>query len=492
MSGREVVQLSSALQRRLSSGHAEPRAIPHSIDAEQALLGAILVNNDAYYRVSDFLLAEHFTEEAHQKIFSVAASLIRAGTVATPITMKTYLGDADFGGQTVTQYLARLAADATTVINAGAYGRTIHDLALRRRLIAVGEDLAERACQASLDDAPAALIERTEEALLDLRAAVPASHLDGRSAAEGGAWMLERVRGLRDGLIATTAIPSGLVELDRATNGGFQRGELWILAGRPGMGKTVAMTTLSRQAAREAGVLVFQAEVTPEQQWARYLADLAYRPGHPLPFGRIMAGRDLDDEEIWRLEEAEKRFARLHLHVEYHSPVSMAQIAFGVKAQKRKLARIGVRLGVVFIDYLKFISASDRYQGQRVLEIGEISGGLKQLAKAEDICVVLLAQLNREVDKEARLDRRPGKEDLRDSGELEQDADAVLLVYREAVYLERKFKATNDPETGARLIDKQNSLELILGKNRAGPTPTLHLWCDMAHSAIAQTTRGGF
>lgn len=484
------MSLPNAITARLEAVRPEYRVPPHNIDAEQALLGAILVNNDAYHRVADFLLPEHFMEEAHHQIFTVTGKLIRAGTVATPITLKTYLGEADFGGQTVIQYLARLAADATTVINAVAYARTIHDLAVRRRLITIGEGLASSAYEASLDDAPGTLIERTEHALLDLSTAMPTDHLAGRSAADGSAWMLERVRGLRDGTIASTAIPSGLVELDRATNGGFQRGELWILAGRPGTGKTVAMTTLSRQAARSAGVLFFQAEVTPEQQWARYLADLAYRPGYPLPFGRIMAARDLDDEEIRRIEQAQQRLAQLHLHVDYRSPISMAQIVFGVKAEKRRLARRGLSLGVVFIDYLKFIEPSNRYHGQRVLEIGEISGGLKQLAKAEDICVVLLAQLNREVDKEGRVDRRPGKEDLRDSGELEQDADAVLLLYREAVFLERKFKATSDPETGQRLIDAQNSLELILGKNRAGPTPTLHLWCDMAHSAIAQTTRG--
>lgn len=484
------MSLPNAISARLETIRPEYRVPPHNVDAEQALLGAILVNNDAYRCVADFLLPDHFMEEAHRKIFTVAGALISAGTVATPITLKTYLGDADFGGQTVIQYLAPLATDATTVINAGAYGRTIHDLAVRRRLIAIGEDLATRAYEASLDDAPSTLIERTEHALLDIGAPGPASRLDGCSAADRGAWMLDRVRGLREGTIASTAISSGLVELDRATNGGFQRGELWILAGRPGMGKTVTLTTLSRCAARTAGVLVFQAEVTPEQQWARYLADLAYRPGHSLPFGRIMAGRDLDDEAFGRIEAAQRRLAQLLLRVDYRSPLSVAQIAFGVKAEKRHLARLGRGLGVVFIDYLKFIRASEHYQGQRVLEIGEISAALKQLAKTEDVCVVLLAQLNREVDKESRLNRRPSKEDLRDSGELEQDADAVLLLYREAVYLERKFKATNDPETGQRLIDKQNSLELILGKNRAGPTPTLRLWCDMAHSAIAQTTRG--
>src|SRR3954449_4205744 len=135
----------NALIARLETAVAEYRVAPHNIDAEQALLGAILVNNDAYYRVSDFLLPEHFMEDAHQQIFQVAAQLIKQGKLATPITLKTYLGDADFGGQTVMQYLARLAAVATTVINAGEYGRPIYDLAIRRRLITIGEDLVNGA-----------------------------------------------------------------------------------------------------------------------------------------------------------------------------------------------------------------------------------------------------------------------------------------------------------------------------------------------------------
>ena len=485
------MNLPHAITARLEAIRPEYRAPPHNVDAEQALLGAILVNNDAYHRVADFLLPEHFMEEAHRKIFAVAGALICAGTVATPITLKTYLGDADLGGQTVIQYLARLASDATTVINASAYARTIHDLAVRRRLITIGEELVNGAYEAPVEQAPRDLIEITESRLLDLVDAEPGLGSTAQSAAQSAAWMRERIGGLRSGLLRSTAISTGLPDLDRATNGGFQRGQLWILAGRPGMGKTVAMTTLSRLAARAAGVLAFQCEVTRDQQMARYLADLSYRHNRPLPFGRIMAAVDLDEEEMARLDDAMGRFARLHLTLTCEPSVGLAQIAAAVKVEKRRLARQGIALGVVFIDYLKFIKVSDRYQGNRVLEIGEITGGLKQLAKAEDICVVLLTQLNRAVEAKDRADRRPNLADLRDSGEIEQDADAVLMLYREAYYLERKLKASGgDPEIGARLIERQNALELILAKNRSGPCPTLDLWCDVAASAIAQTARG--
>ncbi|WP_458436887.1 replicative DNA helicase [Methylorubrum extorquens] len=321
-----------------------------------------------------------------------------------------------------------------------------------------------------------------------MRAHAPAGHLAGMSGAEGGAWMLERVRSLRAGLLERTSISTGIPDLDRSTNGGFQRGQLWLMAGRPGMGKTVVLTTLSRLAARQEGVIVFQLEVTRDQQWARYIADLSYMRNRPLPFGRIMAGQ-VDDEDEWRIEEAAQRLGTLDLRVECEPGVSVAQITFAGKAEKKRLAARGKRLGVVFIDYLKFVKVSDRYKGNRVLEIGEISGALKSLAKAEDICVVLLAQLNRQVEAEGRADRRPTVADLRDSGELEQDADVVLLLYRDAFYLEKKVKAGDD-EAAERLADRQNSLEIILGKNRAGPCLTLDLWCDVSASSIAQNARG--
>lgn len=463
--------------------------LPQNVEAEQGMLGALLYRNDLAAELAQIVQPEHFFWADHQEIYRTALGLIADGKPATAITIKSYL-PAEIAEVPTMRYLAAITADAAVPASAPGYAQIVREMATRRELVAAGDRLAQQARSGPVDLTPAAMIEAAESDLLAARLAVPASHLTSMTARQGGAWMMERIRGLREGLVESAAISSGIPDLDRATMGGFQRGQLWLMAGRPGMGKTVAMTSLSRYAARDAGVIVFQCEVTRDQQWARYLADLSYVHNRPLTFGQIMLGRGLDDDEMWRLEEAEERLQRLNLRVECEPGVSVAQITFAVKAEKKRLAVRGLRLGVVFVDYLKFVKVSDRYRGNRVLEIGEISGALKSLAKAEDICVVLLAQLNRQVEAEGRADRRPTVADLRDSGELEQDADVVMLLYRDAFYLERKAKAGNDPELWVRLAERQHSLELILGKNRAGPTTTIELWCDVASSSIAQTARG--
>lgn len=468
---------------------AESPAPPHNIEAEQGLIAALLLRPEALSEVAQIVGPEHFYMADHREVFECMTALAVAGVVPTPITIKGYLPQPTIAGLPAHEYLGNIASAAHTW-DAMGYARVVRDMAARRALVAAAEDLMHRVRTDPADVTAQAMIEAMEQRLLDVRAVVPQPHLAGQNAAEGMAWMRERIAGLRGGQVASTAVSTGIADLDQSTNGGFQRGQLWLIAARPGMGKTVLLTSLSRFAAREAGVLVFQCEVTRDQQWARYLADLSYVYAQPLPFGRIMAGRELTDEEVWRLDEAAQRMSRLHLRLECEPSVSVAQIAFAVRDEKKRLERRGQRLGVVFIDYLKFVKVSDRYKGQRVLEIGEISGALKQLAKAEDICVVLLTQLNREVEKEGRPSKRPQLSDLRDSGELEQDADAVLLLYREAYYLEQKLKASNDPELATRLIDRKNSLEIILGKNRSGPPRTIDLWCDVAASAAAQHARG--
>lgn len=484
MTGRAIVPFAAP-----SEPAAQAPEPPHNIEAEQALLAALMLRPDQLPEVAQWVRPEHFYFADHQDVFACIEALVAANVEPTGVNIKGYLREPTIAGEPAHVYLARIMQEATGW-SAASHARVVRDMATRRAMLAVGESLVERARFDPADTAAQAMIEDTEQKLLDLRAIVPQAHLAGQSAHEGMAWMRERITSLRGGLIASTAVSTGIADLDRVTNGGFQRGQLWLLAGRPGMGKTVAMTTLSRNAAREAGVLVFQLEVTRDQQWSRYLADLAYVHNRPLPFGRIMAGVDLEDDEVWRIDNAARRIEQLHLRLECEPSATVAQIAFAVKAEKRRLAKQGLSLGVVFIDYLKFVRVSDRYKGNRVLEIGEISGSLKQLAKAEDICIVLLAQLNRQVEAEGRADRRPTVADLRDSGELEQDADTVLLLYRESVYLERKLKASNDAETAARLIDRQHALELILGKNRSGKTCTLDLWCDVSASSIAQHSRG--
>src|SRR5215211_7316519 len=228
---RTPMATANALIARLETAAPDYRVAPNNIDAEQALLGAILVNNDAYYRVSDFLEPVHFFEDLHRRIYEVATSLIKAGKVATPITLKTFLGDADLGGVTVSQYLARLAAEATTVINAEDYGRTIYDLAIRRSLIGIGEDLVNVAFDAPVETSPRDQIEEAERRLYEL---AETGRYDGGfqrfSDALTQAIDMAAAAYKREGKLS--GIATGLKDLDRIM-GGMQQSDLVILAGRP-------------------------------------------------------------------------------------------------------------------------------------------------------------------------------------------------------------------------------------------------------------------
>src|SRR6201997_2376902 len=240
---------SNVLKLAPEAGTPAFRTAPHNIEAEQSLLGAILVNNDAFYRVSDFLEAKHFFEPIHQTIFETASSLIRMGKVATPVTLKTFLpAETDLGGLTVGQYLARLAAEATTIINAQDYGRTIYDLALRRDLIGIGEDMVNVAYEAPVDFAPRAQIEDAERRLYEL---AEAGRYDGGfqrfSQAMKVALDMAANAYQRDGRLS--GIATGLRDLD-AKMGGLQSSDLVIVAGRPGMGKTALATNIAYNIAK--------------------------------------------------------------------------------------------------------------------------------------------------------------------------------------------------------------------------------------------------
>ena len=243
------------------------RVPPHNIEAEQALLGAILVNNDAFDRVSDFLKPTHFAEDIHRRIYEVASQLIRAGKLATPVTLKTFLGDQDLGGMTVSQYLARLAAEATTIINAADYGRAIHDLAQRRDLIVIGEDIVNSAYDAPAESEPRAQIEEAERKLY---AIAETGRYDGGFMSFGNALTtaidMAAAAYQRDGHLS--GIATGLTDLD-AKLGGLQASDLVIIAGRPGMGKTALATNIAFNIAR-----AHQSELQPRwrdeiRQWRR-------------------------------------------------------------------------------------------------------------------------------------------------------------------------------------------------------------------------------
>jgi replicative DNA helicase len=457
------------------------RTAPHNIEAEQALLGAILVNNEALYRVSDFLEPRHFFEPVHQNIYEIAGSLIRVGKIANPVTLKTFLpADVDIAGLTVSQYLARLAAEATTVINAEDYGRTIYDLSIRRSLIVIGEDMVNVAFDAPVDFAPREQIEDAERRLYEL---AETGKYDGgfqrfASALTTAVDMAARAY-QRDGRLSGLA--TGLQDLDRMM-GGLQHSDLVILAGRPGMGKTSLATNIGYNIARawrgdvrpdghietvNGGIVgFFSLEMSAEQLATRIISEQTEIPSYRIRRGEIDPG-DFD-----RIAAVAREMEAIPLYIDETGGLSIAQLAARARRLKRQRG-----LDILVIDYLQLLQGSSRRAAEgRVQEVTEITTGLKALAKELNVPILALSQLSRQV--ESRDDKHPQLSDLRESGSIEQDADVVLFVFREEYYLKNKEPRAGTDEHFKWQTDMEavhGKAELIIGKQRHGPTGTVQL-----------------
>jgi replicative DNA helicase len=455
------------------------RVPPQNIEAEQALLGAILVNNDAFDRVSDFLQPDHFSEELHRRIYDVISQLIRSGKVATPVVLKTFLGDHDLGGITISQYLARLAAEATTVINAGDYARTVVDLALRRHLITIGEDIVNAAYDAPVEAEPRQQIEEAERKLYQI---AETGRRDGGfqpfSLALTHAIDMAANAFQRDGHLS--GIATGLTDLD-AKMGGLQQSDLIIIAGRPGMGKTALATNIAFNIARahrseqqpdgtrksvNGGIVgFFSLEMSSEQLATRIIAEQSGVASYKIRRGSIT------EDEFQRLSDAAAEMHRVPLFIDQTGGISIAQLTSRARRLKRQSG-----LDVLVIDYIQLLSGSKTRNDNRVQEVTEITTGLKALAKELNVPVVALSQLSRQV--ESRDDKRPQLSDLRESGSIEQDADIVMFVFREEYYLRNRQPREGTEE----FIAWQNQMErahgraeVIIGKQRHGPTGTVEL-----------------
>ena len=465
------------------------RTPPHNIEAEQALLGAILVNNDAYDRVSDFLNPEHFSEELHRRVYEVMMQLIKAGKTATPVTLKTFLGDHDLGGITMPQYLARLAAEATTVINAQDYGRTIYDLAVRRQLINIGEDIVNTAYDTPVDAPPREQIEEAERRLYEI---AEQGKYDGGfqtfSAALKSAVDMAANAYERDGKLA--GIATGLIDLDKKM-GGLQRSDLVIVAGRPGMGKTALATNIAFNIAKayesrlrpdgshetiNGGIVgFFSLEMAAEQLATRIIAEQSGVAGYKIRRG------DLTEQEFHRIVDASKQMQLIPFFIDQTGGISIAQLAARARRLKRQRG-----LDLLVVDYLQLLTGSKSKGENRVQELTEITTGLKALAKELNVPIMALSQLSRQV--ESRDDKRPQLSDLRESGSIEQDADVVVFVYREEYYLNGKQPTPGTPEHIAwqEAMDRVHGrAEVIIGKQRHGPTGAVEL------SFEAEMTRFG-
>ncbi|MXV45014.1 replicative DNA helicase [Saccharibacter sp. 17.LH.SD] len=475
-----------------SSGDLESllqRSPPANIAAEQALLGAILTNNKAYEHVSDFLQPSHFSDTINGRIYEAISRRIERGQLADPVTMRAefeHTGILDAAGGP--SYLAKLLNAMVGIVNAGEYGRVIHDCWIRRQLIDIGGTIVNNAYGARAELDGSDQIAASEEALF---------HLATDKGQDGGFISFERALTSaintaeqayhRTGEIV--GLTSGLRDLDKKT-GGLHPSDLIILAGRPAMGKTALATKIAFSAAqalmREAddngtqpkgSVAIFSLEMSSEQLATRILSEQAEVRGEQIRRG------DISQKEFDRFVRVSRELQRLPLHIDDTPALSLS----AMRTRCRRLARTK-GLSLVVVDYLQLMRpAVGTRPDSRVLEISMITQGLKAIAKELAVPVIALSQLSRQV--ESREDKRPMLSDLRESGSIEQDADAVMFVYRDEYYLQQrqpkegnfdnpeKYQAALD-DWQRRMMTVHNQADLILEKQRHGPTGTISLYFE--------------
>lgn len=484
--------MTTALEPYIDPSDPELETAPHNLDAEQALLGALLYDNEIYHRIADWLKAEHFYDPVHGRIYETAADLIGKGSLADAVVLKTQFeqddGLREIGGAT---YLAILIESAADSAAAPEYARIIYELALRRELIRLGDEMS-RTAHVDNEMAARQMIERIEQQLFVLAEEGTASK--GfvsfkealADAVETAAAAYERDGGL-------SGISTGLNSLDEKL-GGMHPSDLIILAGRPSMGKTALSTNIAFDVARKyqyeiqpdgtkkttnGGVVAFfSLEMSAEQLATRLIADYTGIPGYMIRQGTI------DATQYEEIRDAVLEIQSLPLFIDDTGGLPIAALA----ARARRLKRTH-GLDLIVVDYLQLVTSSKAGEG-RVQEISDVTQNLKALAKELDVPVIALSQLSRQVEN--REDKKPQLSDLRESGSIEQDADVVLFVYREAYYKEREKPREETPEYLAweeefRRIEKL--AEVIIGKQRHGAIGTAKMAFDGARTKFSDLDR---
>jgi replicative DNA helicase len=471
---------------------AAVREPPHNFEAEQALLGSILVNNAAYHRVAEFLKGEHFADPLHGKLFDALARLIERGQLVSAVTLKTYIeNDDDMKAAGGSAYLAGLAAASVHVIDAGDFGRLVHDLFLLRELITLGQDVVNGAFKPTLEETAIEQIEIAEKKLYDLASV-------GQT--DGGFKPFRQA--LTDAMVAAeaaynragqlTGVATGLGQLDQLL-GGLHKSDLLILAGRPSMGKTALATNIAFNAVKAyreehgedgktkvtdgAVVGFFSLEMSAEQLANRILSEQSGISSEKIRKGELISS-DFD-----RVIQVSQDLEHLNLFIDDTPALSIA--ALRTRARRLKRTR---GLGLLVVDYLQLLNPSGKSrQENRVQEVSEITRGLKTLAKELDVPVIALSQLSRAVEQ--REDKRPQLADLRESGSIEQDADVVMFVYREEYYLTRTEPTRRAEESDQKFNERHEAwkerceqtygkAEVIVAKQRHGPTGIVRLAFD--------------
>ncbi len=451
------------------------RVLPHNTEAEQGLLGALLVDNRAYEKISDLLRAEHFYMPVHQRIFTAISQFIDRGQTASPVTLKSYFEKdedlTDLGGGA---YLADLAGSIISVINTQDYAQTIYELYLRRELVSLGEDIVNEAHEHKLESAAMDTVEMAESKLFSL----------AESGETGGGFTSLRNSVLVSIEIAekafktkghVTGTTTGLRDMDKQL-GGLHPSDLLILAGRPSMGKTALATNIAFNTARAyaksggkegARVGFFSLEMSADQLATRILSDCANISGHAIKQG------DIKQDDFQKFVKASQELSQVPLYIDDTPALTIGAVRTRARRLKRQHG-----LDFLIIDYLQLLrgTGSRQSEANRVQEVSEITRGLKAIAKELNIPVLALSQLSRAVEQ--REDKRPMLSDLRESGSIEQDADIVMFVYREEYYLHRA-----EPDIGTekhmqwqeKCERALNIGECIIAKARHGPIGTVRM-----------------
>ena len=444
------------------------KELPNNIEAEQSVIGSILLNNEIFDEINLLINSKNFYDPMHQKIFMAIEKLIYSGMLANPITLKNYFEN-EKDELNIPNYLFKITKFSTSSRQAIEYSKLIYDLYVKRELIKISENIIDTAKSNDLDNDGKSIIENFEKSLFDLaeKGSFSSSLVKFDEAMKMTIEMASSAYKNEEGIVG---VPTGLTDLDYRL-GGFHKSDLLIIAGRPSMGKTALATNIAFNAAkkiqndgRKSTIAFFSLEMSSEQLSTRILAEQSRIKSNDIRRGKI------SEEQFDKFIEISKNISELPLYIDETPAISIAALSNRARRIKRLYG-----LDMVVVDYIQLMKASNFREG-RVQEISEITQGLKALAKELSVPVLALSQLSRAV--EHRDDKKPQLSDLRESGSIEQDADVVMFVYREAYYLQGKEPrpaTVEHAEWQAKMNDVSHLAEIIIGKQRHGPTGNVML-----------------
>jgi replicative DNA helicase len=456
---------------KLSLTSAGENKLPSNIEAEQSLIGSVLVNNDIIDEISNIVNAGKFFDPIHRKIYDVIESLNNKGMIANPITLKNYFendsGLSEVGGA---DYLVKLTRFSSSIKQAIDYSKIIHEMYVKRELIFISDGIEDQAKDDQTEKTGENIIEDAEKSLFDLaeRGNFSQTFMKFNQAVDQTIEMATLAMKSEHGIIG---VPTGLTDLDQKL-GGLHKSDLIIIAGRPSMGKTALATNIAFYAAKnmqenneKGSVAFFSLEMSSEQLSTRILSEQARISSHEIRTGKA------SEDTLNRYIETSRNIYDLPLYIDETPAIAISTLSNRARRIKRLFG-----LKLIVVDYIQLMRTNSNRMDGRVQEISEITQGLKALAKELNVPVVALSQLSRAVEQ--RDDKKPQLSDLRESGSIEQDADVVIFVYREQYYLERKKPKEGSIEFAewqSKMSDIHGGAELILGKHRHGSTGVVHV-----------------